>query len=104
LFGRDGGRRVAVVQLAAIARVVSWVAALLVVFPGVALLLRDGATTAERWLGLALVSLGLLAGFLLWMVTDLWEARRLGELAEAVERRRRSEEVTGWPEDPSTPA
>ena len=90
--------------LAAIARVVSWVAALLVVFPGVALLLRDGAATAERWLGLALVSLGLLAGFLLWMVTDLWEARRLGELAAVAERRRRADEVSGWPDDPSSRA
>jgi uncharacterized membrane protein YqaE (UPF0057 family) len=86
------------VPLAATARVVSWVAALLVVFPGVALLLRDGATSAERWLGLALVSLGLLAGFLLWMVTDLWEARRLAELAEVGERRRRADEPPAWPE------
>ena len=84
--------------LAATARVVSWVAALLVVFPGVALLLRDGATTADRWLGVALVSLGLLAGFLLWMVTDLWEARRLAELAEVAERRRRADEPPAWPE------
>jgi uncharacterized membrane protein YqaE (UPF0057 family) len=86
------------VPLAATARVVSWVASLLVVFPGVALLLRDGATTAERWLGVALVSLGLLAGFLLWMVTDLWEARRLAELAEVAERRRRADEPPAWPE------
>jgi hypothetical protein len=86
------------VPLAATARVVSWVAALLVVLPGIALLLRDDATTAERWLGLALVSLGLLAGFLLWMVTDLWEARRLAELAEVAERRRRADEPPAWPE------
>jgi uncharacterized membrane protein YqaE (UPF0057 family) len=92
------------VPLAAIARVVSWIAALLVVFPGAALLLRDGATTAERWLGLALVSLGLMAGLLLWMVTDLWEARRLGELAEVAERRRRADALSGWPDDPSARA
>jgi hypothetical protein len=86
------------VPLAATARVVSWVAALLVVLPGMALLLGDGATTAERWLGLALMSLGLLAGFLLWMVTDLWEERRLAELAEVAERRRRADEPPAWPE------
>ena len=88
-------------MLVGIARVVAWVAAALVVLPGLALLVRDGGTTGERWLGLALVSLGLLAGLLLWMVADLWEAWRRRELAESVERRRRADALSGWPDPPS---